>query len=170
MTSPSSHDFTLLVVDDDSIDRGTVSAIATDSGRRIVQAKNYSDARSILSQNAIDLVLVDLKLDAANLDDEGLMLMTDLEKKYCNYIVISEYVAGPREKMLWGWHEYSGLCNVFDKGRSRRKLNSAAGQDDLRQMINTAVETVLAQRKADGLSQKQLELIKQLPTSGSDKL
>lgn len=66
----------LLIADDDASLRTALRLVLEDAGHDVVEAASASDARSIIDQSAVDLVLVD-----AGMDDGGVQLWDELESK-----------------------------------------------------------------------------------------
>jgi two-component system KDP operon response regulator KdpE len=80
MSSPVPHGTTVLVVEDDEVNRALLRAILAPGAHRlpgptaIVEAESLADARSALAETRVDVVLLDVRLP----DGNGLDLARDL--------------------------------------------------------------------------------------------
>ncbi len=97
---------TVLVVDDEVSIRKTLGMLLKSNGYSALQAANLSEAKQILDNQEIDLVITDMRLD----DENGMDLVTHLQNtnSQANSIVLTAYgsITSAVEAMRLGAYDY----------------------------------------------------------------
>ena len=131
----------ILVVDDDPTVRKACAEIATGLGFNTLVADSITAARSVLARQAIDLLLLDLKLPGGS----GLLLLEEIRARYPETVVVVmtafATVGSAVEAMRIGAGDYltkpfslEELTTVLERSAQRRAfdLESRALRDRLR--------------------------------------
>lgn len=84
VTRPPAVSMSLLIVDDEETTRELCAAVATQAGLRPIEAASAEQSLELLEQNAVDIVLTDLKLPGAS----GIELLQRVRELYPQIAVI----------------------------------------------------------------------------------
>jgi DNA-binding LytR/AlgR family response regulator len=74
------NEITILIVEDDYLNRRLIKKVLSERGYKILEAKNRQEAMALLSQEKIDLLVLDIKLGEN--EQEGIKLGAYLNDKY----------------------------------------------------------------------------------------
>ncbi|MGH2592908.1 MAG: response regulator transcription factor [Anaerolineae bacterium] len=136
--------FQILVVDDEAAMRATLSEILTGEGYRVTTAENGETALEHLRQNAIDLMLLDLKMDGL----DGLQVTEAAQSSSPDTVIVMLTAHGTLESainaMRRGAHDYllkpaavPEILAAVDRGLKQR--SQALRQRDLITLMQRAI-------------------------------
>jgi DNA-binding LytR/AlgR family response regulator len=81
---------TILIVEDDFLNRRLMKKVLLESGYKIYEAKNRPEALEVLKSEKIDFAILDINL--GNAQDDGILLGSDLSQKFdLPFIYLSGY-------------------------------------------------------------------------------
>ncbi len=133
---------TILLVDDDSPIRGSLRQVLEGDGHRVLEAATAAEAREILTQEAVDLFLLDVFLG----DESGLDLLRDIRQREpdaCSVVISGESdIPTALEAIRIGAYDF---------------LEKPVGRSKLRITVRNALAAVLRSQVTRDLRSAQLQ-------------
>lgn len=130
-------DHSVLIVEDDPDIREVLASLVMDLTHNVYEAKNGLEAKKILAEKPVDLILTDIKMPGL----DGITLLEDLRKKnhHALAIVITGY--GSREEvkraLVAGCHDF--IDKPFQHEMVVNRIKVALETISLRKLENQAI-------------------------------
>ena len=111
---------TVLLADNDKDYRNTLSNILKNAGYKVFTAKNPVEARSVLDSQAIDLAILDQRLDddKDSLDQSGFEIAKEDKYRYLPKIILTAFPVSPAEiskSMDWDIGKMPAVIKIISK-------------------------------------------------------
>jgi DNA-binding NtrC family response regulator len=142
----------ILIVDDESFIRENVTRILKDDGYAVLEAADGRQAKEIVSEEDVDLVLLDLNLGS----EDGIQVLKSLKKMDPELLVI----------IITGFGSVESAVDTLKLG-AFHYMKKPFKADALRVIVKLALQTQTLKREVRNMRRGALELFEKAPLVGA---